>query len=258
MIRLEGVGHHYEGARRALKSIDLRIDPGEKAVLLGANGTGKTTLLRILNGLLFPEEGTYWYQGTQITKKILKQKAKGPWFRREVVLLFQNPESMLFNPTVYDEIAFGLRQIDAPLERQKVHYWAETFGLASKLDQLPHQLSSGEKQKLCLASLLAIEPKVLLLDEPTANLDPRSVGWFVEFLADIEASAIVSTHNLSLAGELGSRAIVLSEHHTILFDGPMEDLLRDEAVLIEANLLHIHRHRHGAEEHRHYHSHDWD
>jgi cobalt/nickel transport system ATP-binding protein len=258
VIRLERINHRYDGGQAALCGIDLSIAEGEKVVLLGSNGTGKTTLLRILNALIFPTEGEFHYRNQPIDARTMKDRSIQRLFRREVVLLFQNPDAMLFNPRVYEEIAFGLRQIDHVDLDQRVREWARTFGLTDHLERLPFELSAGEKQRVCLASLLAIEPKVLLLDEPTANLDPRSVGWLVEFLADLEATVITSTHNLSLALELGERAVVLSEDHDIVYDGPMQELIHDRDTLIKANLVHLHRHLHGTEEHRHYHSHDWN
>jgi cobalt/nickel transport system ATP-binding protein len=109
-----------------------------------------------------------------------------------------------------------------------------------------------------LASLLALEPEVLLLDEPTSSLDPRSTGWLIDFLQDLEMTVVVATHNLSLASELGDRILLLSENHELIYDGDVEPILGDEDKLLEANLVHTHRHRHGTKTHSHYHSHDWD
>jgi cobalt/nickel transport system ATP-binding protein len=113
-------------------------------------------------------------------------------------------------------------------------------------------------QKVCLASLMALEPRVLLLDEPTASLDPRSTGWLIDFLHSLDLTMIVATHNLSMARELGRRTVVLSEAHRLIYDGDVDVLLGDVERLREANLVHVHKHAHGDVEHRHYHSHDWD
>jgi cobalt/nickel transport system ATP-binding protein len=131
-------------------------------------------------------------------------------------------------------------------------------GVERHLDRPPFGLSGGEKQKVCLAALLAMEPELLLLDEPAAALDPRSTGWLVDFLAQLPCTVITSTHNLSLAPELGSRALVLGEDHRLLYDGAVEAFLDNRERLLAANLMHIHRHRHGTVEHRHFHTHDWD
>jgi len=254
MLELEGVSYRYPESDPALKGISLRIEEGEKVVLLGSNGSGKTTLLRILNGLIFPQEGVYRYGSDPVTERRLKDRSWSRRFRKEVVLLFQHPEAMLFNPTVRDEIAYGLRQLgdEGDLDGT-VRRWAVRLGVEAHLTRPPFQLSGGEKQKVCLAALLALEPRVLLLDEPTANLDPRSTGWLVDFLHELSVTSLATTHNLSLAGELGDRVLVLSEGHELIFDGRMEDLLGDEEKLLAANLVH----RHGRAGERRFHVHDW-
>lgn len=257
MIEVDGVGYAFDG-RVALDDVSFRVEPGEHVVLLGANGCGKTTLLRLLDGLLFARRGQVRYRGVALERAALGKPPLRGTFRREVAHLFQNPEAMVFNPTVYDEIAFGLRQAGSDDVDDRVRRWADAFGLGIHLDRVPFQLSRGEMQKVCLAALLAVEPAVLLLDEPTASLDPRSSGWLVDFLRGLDATTIVATHNVSMAGELGDRTLVLSERHRLIYDGAVDDLLRDRERLVEANLVHVHGHRHGEIEHRHYHTHDWD
>lgn len=257
LIRLEAVGHRHAGGC-ALDGVDVRIATGEKVVLLGANGSGKSTLLRVLDALVAPTTGRYLYRGEEVTLRRLKDPACNRRFRREVVLLFQNPDAMLFNPTVYDEIAFGPRQLHLADVDARVQRWAEAVGVAAHLERAPFGLSGGEKQKVCLAALLALEPRVLLLDEPSAALDPRSTGWLVDFLAALPVTVVTTTHNLSLAPELGTRALVLGEDHRLIYDGPIEPFLADTERLVQANLAHSHRHRHGGVEHRHFHTHDWE
>ena len=247
---------HPDGSL-ALSSIDLELATGEKVVLLGSNGSGKTTLLRVLDGLIEPSEGTVHYDGHVVDRAALRDPEFVKRFRREVALLFQNPDSMLFHATVFDEIAFGPRQLGMDDVDDRVATWAHTLGVESLLDRTPFRLSSGEKQRVCLAALLVTRPKVLLLDEPTANLDPRSTGWLVDFLQDLELTLLVTTHNLSLAPELGKRAVVLGEDHRLIHDGDLDTLLVDMDLLMRANLVHTHRHRYGDSEHRHPHVHDW-
>ncbi len=260
MIELNNVCFRYN-EKEVLKDISLNVKEGEKVVILGINGSGKSTLLKIINGLIFPQKGKYLYKGEEITKKKLKESSFNKKFRKEVVLLFQNPDSMLFNPTVYDEIAFGLRQLgeDEKNIDEKVKHWADKLGIYHLLDKEPFNLSGGEKQKVCLASLLIIEPEVLLLDEPTSNLDPGSTGWLIDFLYELDKTIITTTHNLSLSLELGNRGIVLSEEGKIIYDGNLEEFLKNKKKLIEANLIHTHKHRHKNIEHSHYHIHpDYD
>lgn len=258
MIRVNSLTHTYPDGDLVLDDVTFAVEGGEKVVLLGSNGCGKTTLLRILNGLVFPGSGTIEYNGTLLDKTSLKRAPLRDTFRREVVLLFQNPEAMVFNPTVHDEIAFGLRQVGADDADDKARYWADLFGVTQHLDRPAFQLSKGEIQKVCLASLLALEPRVLLLDEPTASLDPRSTGWLIDLLQDLKQTMLITTHNLSMAGELGDRTLVLSENHRLIYDGPIKALMEDTERLVAANLVHVHRHKHGDVEHRHYHTHEWD
>jgi cobalt/nickel transport system ATP-binding protein len=255
MIELEGVSYRYPESEPALKDVSFAVAEREKVVLLGANGSGKTTLLRILNGLVFPQGGSYRYGSEPVTEARLRDRSWSRRFRREVVLLFQHPEAMLFNPTVYDEIAYGLRQLGADDLDGRVRHWAAQLGVEAHLKRPPFQLSGGEKQKVCLAALLSLEPRVLLLDEPTANLDPRSTGWLVDFLQDLSVTSVATTHNLSLAGELGDRVLVLSEGHELIFDGQMQELLGNEDKLLAANL--VHSHRLGSSRDRRLHVHDW-
>ena len=256
MIELESVSYRYPESEPVLREVSLSIAEGEKVVLLGSNGCGKTTLLKILNGLIFPDQGAYRYRSEQVTVRRFRDRSWSRGFRQQVVLLFQHPEAMLFNPTVYDEIAYGLRQLGEVRDIDGVvREWAVRLGVDSHLKRPPFQLSGGEKQKVCLAALLALEPRVLLLDEPTANLDPRSTGWLVDFLQDLSVTSLATTHNLSLAGELGSRVLVLSEKHELIFDGRVEELLGDEDKLLAANL--VHRHRGGGSGDRGLHVHDW-
>lgn len=258
MIELAGVSYAYPGAGTVLHDISFRADAGEKLVVLGANGCGKTTLLRILDGLLFPGRGAYRWRDRTVTRRELRRRDFRRRFRREVALLFQDPSAMLFHSTVQDEIAFGPRQAGVENPGAVAEAWAARVGVAALLDRAPHALSAGEQKRVALAAILAIEPELVLLDEPTANLDPRGSGWLVDFLQDLDRTLVVTTHNLGLARELGRRVLVLSEDHRLIHDGDFETLRGNRETLLAANLLHVHRHRHGDEEHRHYHAHDWD
>ena len=258
MIRCENLAYSYEDYQynkvEVLKNLNFQITEGERVILLGINGSGKSTLLKILNGLLFPQSGTYRYKEEEVNKKYLK---KNDFFRKEVVLQMQEPSSMLFNPTVYDEIAFGLKHFHYDEVEQRVHHWAALFGIEKLLQSSPLALSGGQKQKVLLASLLCVEPKMLLMDEPTAHLDPPSTGWLVDFLGELKVTSLIATHNLSLGKELGNRAIVLGEDQGILYDGSVEGLIDDMPTLIKAQLVHQHKHQHDDVEHKHFHLHNW-
>lgn len=263
MLELDRVRFGWEPGRPVIGEFSLKIREGDKMVILGANGCGKSTLLKLMNGLVFPQAGTVSYQGTPLEKSALagrhnKQHGFARRFRQECALLFQHPEAMLFNPTVKDEIAYGPRQLELPDAEARVARWAAELRLAPLLDQPPFLLSGGEKQKVALACLLALEPKLLLLDEPSASLDPATVGWLIDTLLDAPVTVVSATHNLSLAAELGSRCLVLGEGGRPLYDGPVAAALGDLPLLEEARLAHRHKHRHGGALHSHAHVHDWE
>ncbi len=255
MFKIEGVWFSY-GKEYVLQGIDLEVRKGERVVLMGGNGCGKSTLLKMMDGLIFPKKGRVLWKGRDLTPRSLK-KMEGE-FRRAVALLFQDVEVMLFNPTVEDEIAFGPRQLGLEDVEDRVKKWGKKLGILPFFRRSPAELSIGEKKKVALASILVVEPEVLLLDEPLSNLDPRSTGEIIDLLWDYRATTVVATQNLSLAPELGERAILLSEDHRVIYDGDFEDLFSREKLLLEANLLHTHRHRHGGMVHRHFHPHDWE
>lgn len=257
MIELSDVCFGWPDGPAVLSHLSLKITTGEKVVLLGANGCGKSTLLKLMNGLVFPDAGAVHWNDEPLTQAQLKQREFARRFRGECVLLFQHPEAMLFNPTVRDEIAYTLRKLNRENIEDQVAHWAEELRIAPLLDKAPFNLSGGEKQKVALAALLALNPQLLLLDEPGASLDPATVGWLVDTLVHSDRTVVASTHSLSLAAELGSRCIVLGTGGEILFDGPMRMALTGMELLERAGLAHRHRHRHGSAEHAHIHGHDW-
>jgi cobalt/nickel transport system ATP-binding protein len=246
------------GGRPVLSDVSFSVSPGERVVLLGVNGCGKTTLLKALDGLVSPTAGAIRYGGAAVDARALDDAAFRRRFRSEVALLFQNVDAMLFNPTVADEIAFGPRQLGLADHDARVARWARTFEVERFLDRPPFELSGGEKKRVALAALLAIDPKVLLLDEPTANLDPATAARLVDFLGGLDGvTVIASTQSLSIADELGQRAVLLAPGRAgVCFDGPTSDLVADQRLLVESGLAHRHGHRHGPTEHAHYHVHD--
>jgi cobalt/nickel transport system ATP-binding protein len=258
MIELHQVSFAWPGGGRVLEDLTLTLRPGEKLVLLGANGSGKSTLLKLLNGLLFATSGRMLFEGREMTAEALRDRAWSRRFRQRCVLLFQHPDAMLFNPTVRDEITYGPRRLGLSDVERRMQRWTTELGLEQLLELPPHRLSGGEKQKVALAALLALEPELLLLDEPVANLDPRSSGWLIDHLLGTAATVVVSTHNLSMAAELGHRCLILSPQGRICYDGTVDQALNDLALLHRANLVHRHRHRHGRLTHTHTHVHDWD
>jgi len=254
---VEGLGLDLAG-RAVLRDVTFSVAAGERVVLLGVNGCGKTTLLKALDGLVVPTAGRITYGGEPLTARRLDEPAFRRRFRSEVGLLFQNVDAMLFNPSVADEIAFGPRQLGLPDVDGLVERWARTFGVEGFLDRPPFELSGGEKKRVALAAILATGPRALLLDEPTASLDPAASARLVDFLGGLaDVTVIVSTHNLSVVEELGTRAILLAPGRPgALYDGPSAALARSGPLLVASGLAHLHPHRHGKAQHAHFHVHD--
>jgi len=238
MIELDAVKLGWPDAPAVLSGLSLQIAAGEKVALLGPNGCGKSTLLQMLAGLVFPERGAYRYCGQAVTRAQFRERDWERNFRREVGLVFQHPESMFFNATVRDEIAWGPRRLGWANTDELTTHWAQELGLSTQLEQPPHSLSGGEKQRLALACVLILEPKLLLLDEPTANLDPQSVGWLCDYLLGLKTTVILSTHSLDFAAEVATRAILLERSAGVMADGPSEQILGDIELLIRAGLMH--------------------
>ncbi|MCX6967331.1 MAG: ABC transporter ATP-binding protein [Verrucomicrobia bacterium] len=244
----------------ALDGLHLSIPPGECLAVLGANGSGKSTLLRVLAGLCFPERGEVAFFGNPLTEQTLQREAFARHFRRRVGVIFQNPDVQLFNATVFDEIAFGPLQMEWPKAEivERVHAALADFGIEALKDRPPHRLSGGEKKRVALASVLVLDPDVLLLDEPTAALDPQSQGHVIDFLFGClgKKTVITTTHSLEVAQEIADRCLVLENGRTAAV-GPAAEILQDTALLERTHLVHVHRHRHpsGAvhsHPHRHY------
>lgn len=223
-------------ANTVFENLNLHIGAGEKVVLLGVNGSGKSTLLKLLNGLEFPDSGELLFEGNPLSKSALKQKQTNEYFRRNVGLVFQNIDAMLFNPSVYDEIAFGARQLEFDDVDARVRNYAELFGLTPYLKNVPFKLSGGQKQKIALACVMSLSPKVLLLDEPTSALDPASTAKFLDIIAALPITTITATHNLAIAPRLGERVVILDEKGKILYDGSSENAYEID-LLTRAGLI---------------------
>lgn len=264
LYRLDGVSFHYQSIR-AVGRLTMEIHRGTRVALLGANGSGKSTLLRILDALEFPSEGTVEFDGEILSEESLRDDRQAFAFRRRVGFVFQNPDAQVFNATVFDEVAFGPLQLGWPKDeiREKIGASLESLGIAHLAERPPHRLSMGEKKRVAIASVLVLEPEVVLLDEPTAMLDPRSQGQIVDLLFGWSGSArtvVVATHDLASVADVADRCVVLHEGRIVADDVPTK-ILADEPLLREAGLLHVHRHRHAdgsvhAHGHVHTHGHD--
>jgi cobalt/nickel transport system ATP-binding protein len=263
IFKLSNVSYTYLRQFEALKDVNLTIQAGELVSIMGANGSGKSTLLAILNALSYPSSGEFYAFGTLVREEIfdsLEDNEFSRFFRKKVGFLFQNPDVQLFSSTVFDEIAFGPLQLDMPQEevKQRIEDVIGMLGIEGLRDRAPHMLSGGEKKKVCIASILATNPDVLLLDEPTGGLDPRSQAWLVDLiqaLAKAGKTIITATHDLAIVEKISTRAIVVGEDHTIKADRDCTAVMNDRELLMSANLIHRHMHRHGKLMHEHLHAH---
>jgi cobalt/nickel transport system ATP-binding protein len=241
-FRLESVRYAYPGGQRALDDITLEIREGERAVLLGANGCGKSTLIKLLNGLIFADSGRCEAFGEPLSAERLSVAETSFRFRRRVGFVFQNSEAQLFSPIVRDELAFAPLQMRLPEEtiRQRIEDVSRLLRIESLLDRAPYSLSGGEKKKVAIACTLTANPDALLLDEPTNGLDPRSREELTRLLERLHLAGktlVIATHDLSLASRLGDRCFVLSEDHRLSATGAPGEILSDAALLRSANLI---------------------
>ena len=250
-VLVRDLAYRYPDGRQALAGVDLTILPGESVALVGPNGAGKSTLLWHLNGLLPGRGGradpvhshglvasgkdrrraSVWIDGIEVNEK------NGPEVRRRVGLLFQDPDDQLFSTSVLADVAFGPRNLGKSKEEalRIARDCLRRVDLEAAGDRLPHHLSFGERKRVCLAGVLACEPTVLVLDEPTANLDPRGRRRFLALIRSLPATKLIATHDLEMALELCDRTILL-DAGLVVANGLTRDLLGDPA-LVEAHGL---------------------
>ncbi len=260
VFELSNVNYAYNQRQVALKDISLTVWPGERVALLGANGSGKSTLLKILDALYWPDSGDFCAFGESMSPDVFADDASALAFRRRVGFVFQDPDVQLFSPTVWDEVTFGPLHLgmsrNEVVERAK---WAmDLLDITRLRDRAPYRLSGGEKKKVALASVLSLRPDVWLLDEPTAALDPRSQSRLLDFFDDLRSEGktlITATHDLDIVDEIADRVVMFCEKHEITVEGAPQEVLSNEAQLVECNLLHAHRHKHGEVKHAHPHQH---
>ncbi len=242
VFALDEVYYRYPSGALALDGVSLGVWSGESVAVLGANGSGKSTLLRLLDGLMVAQEGAVRAWGEPLGEARLQEDGFAQWLRRRVGFVFQDADAMLFSATVREELAFGpaLLGLSAGEVAGRVDDLLRLLSLEPLAERAPYELSGGEKRRVCLAAALSTNPDVLLLDEPTAGLDPRTRDFFTEMLQGLSAGGktlILATHDLDLAAEVARRALVFCEGHHLIADGPAGAVLRDAATLRQANLI---------------------
>lgn len=220
IINLSHISYNYEEVS-ALNDISLEIYAGELIFFTGPNGCGKSTLFKLLNGLIFPTKGEYYFDNKKIDKNTLQDNIFAKNFHKRIGYIFQNPDVQLFNATVYDEIAFGPRQmnLDEEIIHQRVNELLIYLNIQHLKDRPPYHLSGGEQKKVALAAILALNPDVLMIDEPLNGLDNKTRQWFKEFLMDFikaNKTILISTHEQELLSLPHSRIIKFNDKHTIL------------------------------------------
>jgi cobalt/nickel transport system ATP-binding protein len=261
LLVVEDASYAYLERFPALHEVSVCVHRGEKVALVGANGCGKSTLLKVLDGLVFPDRGRYTAFDADITEEHLEDEQFSQGFRSRIGFVFQNSDAQVFSPTVREEIAFG--PLNMGLSRDEAAARVEDtlamLGIADLAGRAPYQLSGGQKKRVAIASVLVMNPDVLLFDEPTAALDPRTQQWLIELIVELNAAGktiVLATHDLDTLERLADRCIVFSEDHRVAGVGPTAQILADQDLLVSVNLVHAHPHTHNGVLHSHLHGTD--
>ena len=231
IVEFKNVSFHYPDGTEALRDLSFRITHGEAVGIIGANGAGKSTLLLHMNGYLMPASGTITIGDLQLTRQTRQE------IRRKVGIVFQNPDDQLFMPTVYEDVAFGPLNLglDERAVRQRVEAALNLVNSLELQTKPPHHLSSGQKSAVAIASVMAVEPDILAMDEPAANLDPKSRRLLINLLKTFTHSRIIASHDLDLILDVCTRCIVIREGR-VAADGKTLDILTNRQLLEENNL----------------------
>lgn len=225
VLSIDQLSFAYPDGNQALNGVSLHLSPGEKVALVGPNGAGKSTLMLHLNGIL-NGKGEIRVAGLAVNKENL------PLIRAKVGLVFQNPDDQLFSPTVYEDVAFGPLHMGLPEPEihQRVRQALDQVGMGKYAERLSHHLSTGEKKRIAIATVLSMQPEILVLDEPTAGLDPRARRSLIHLLRDLPQTMLVSTHDIAMVSELFERTIMMDEGRVVA-DGPTAELLENNELL---------------------------
>ncbi|SHI47318.1 cobalt/nickel transport system ATP-binding protein [Clostridium cavendishii DSM 21758] len=242
MIDIKNVSYKYETKQYALKNINFHIAEGEAIALIGVNGSGKSTLMKLINGLITPDEGSYFFEGEEINYKKLQNESFSKAFHKKIGFVFQNSEVQLFCSNVYDEIAFGPRQMGMDEEevKDRVEDTLKLLKIEELRDRQPYHLSGGEKKKVAIASVVVLNPDVYIFDEPMNGLDPKTKRFLKEFMININnvgKTILCSTHDFEYVQGVFKRAVVFSEDHTIIRDDNYNEIINDTEFLYKNNII---------------------
>ena len=230
-LSVEDLSFQFAAGLPVLRSVTFSVEAGESVAVIGPNGAGKSTLLLHLNGILPEGSGVRAGGSVRVHGRLVSPKEVS-WVRRQVGVLFQDADDQLFCPTVGEDVGYGPEQLGCPRAEieQRVTRALAQVGLAGFQQRVPQRLSGGEKKRVCLAGLLAYEPSILVLDEPSAGLDPRGRRELIEILAGLPITRVIATHDLALVAELCSRTLLL-DGGVLVASGPSKQLLRDDVLM---------------------------
>ena len=257
VFNVKKISYDYRNGKKAIDDISFSVKNGESLTIIGTNGSGKSTLLYLLNGLLTPESGDIEIFGRNINGNF------PPELRQRISLLFQNPHAQLFLLSVWDELCFGPLHLGLGKNeiQKRTEELLELLDIKHLRDRGPWDLSGGEMRKVAFGTCLSINPDVLLLDEPTTGLDPRSQVEFVDLINELRHAGktiVTATHDLGIIEDISDRTVVIGEDHRMLMEGKPWDVMENTNLLLRANLIHrhVHRHRWYFHEHSHFGTHD--
>ena len=236
MLEVQNIKYSYNNDYQALKGVSLKSEKGDMVALLGKNGAGKSTLFLHLNGIYQPDEGKVFIDGEELKydkKSLLK-------FRQKVGIVFQNPDDQIFAPTVEEDVAFGPLNLGLSMEevQNRVENALERVGMTGYEKTAPHHLSGGQKKRVAIAGILAMKPEIMVLDEPTAGLDPNGVTNLVKLLKELNAEGItilISTHEVNLVPDYANKAFVMVDGNLIA-EGTPREIFSQPNILEQANL----------------------
>ena len=239
---MKNIYYSYDSGAYALKNVSLEIKTGESVAFIGPNGSGKSTLMKLINGLVNPGSGSYTFEGSEINSKYLQNDLLLKSFHKKIGFVFQNSEVQLFCSNVYEEIAFGIRQMGMPeVEVQKrVEDILKLLKVEDLKHRQPYHLSGGEKRKIAIASVLVMNPEVLVFDEPMNGLDPESKRFLKELMVSLNKAGktiLCSTHDFEYVKGVFKRAVVFSKDHTIIRDGSYMEIMEDDNFLFNNNII---------------------
>ncbi|GKX65880.1 energy-coupling factor ABC transporter ATP-binding protein [Inconstantimicrobium mannanitabidum] len=242
MIDIKNVSYKYSEGTFALRNVNLHIEVGEAIALIGVNGSGKSTLMKLINGLITASDGKYLFEGKEITDKELQKESFSKSFHKKIGFVFQNSEMQLFCSNVYDEIAFGPRQMGMEEEevKRRVEDTLRLLKIEDLKDRQPYHLSGGEKKKVAIATVVVLNPEVYIFDEPMNGLDPKTKRFLREFMIAINNAGktiLCSTHDFEYIQDVFKRAVVFSGDHTIIRDGKYDEIMKDKDFLYKNNII---------------------